>query len=105
MAHPVHPSRREEREEKKGGVQGSDQILVTFTKYKSFAFCKSGGYIFLDNPKNTVGLYSAKNGTLLEELSFPLEGEFLVDAIEFQGSFYLAFSSGTIVRVKIGDYT
>ena len=85
-------------------MQGSEQILVTFNKYKSFAFCKSGGYIFFDNPKNKVGVYTAKDGTLVEELSFPLEGEFLVDALEFQGSFYFAFSSGTIIRVKIGDY-
>ena len=78
--------------------------MVTFNKYKSFAFCKSRGYIFLDNPKNMVGVYSAKDGTLIEELSFHLEGEFLVDALEFQGSFYFAFSSGTIILVKIGDY-
>jgi hypothetical protein len=51
-----------------------------------------------------VGVYSAKDGTLIEELSFHLEGEFLVDALEFQGSFYFAFSSGTIILVKIGDY-
>ena len=76
-------ARKEEKEEQKGGVEGSDQILVTFNKYKSFAFSKSGGYLFLDNPKNLVGVYSAKDGTLVKELSFPLEGEFLVDAIEF----------------------
>ena len=89
---------------KKKSKFDSDEVLVTFKTYKSYCMCKSNGYIIIDSPQNKVGVYSAEDAKLIGVLPYTPEGEYVVAGVEHEGYIYAAFSSGSIVRVKVGNF-